>query len=1145
MADMTYRLRIGLLCLCTAACVAGCSEPQEGASPEEDRSTPQQVPPPPESPAATKTDEPAPARPDATAIAANNRGVGLMGRFEYAAAEEVFAELAEHYPDWDEVRINLAIATLNRQEEGDEQAALAIADQVLEHDPANLQAHYVAGLLRLYLSSPKEALGHFRYVAEHDPRDAYAAYYLGQCLAQESQYEQAEVWYRKAIELDPYLRSAYYGAFQALQRLKQRDRARQVIQDYQRLAGNPRARLAEFKYTRMGPKAEARALDLAPAPEPAPIPQGPLFAAPRPLAIADAEAHPGRLRQPLSVTVADLQGDGHGDVFIPGLTGGDPCCNLLLMGDGKGGFESVSDHPLTGVDRVNAALWGDYDNDGLIDAYLCRKGPNQLWHQAAPGRWEEVSAASGTVGGDYDTRDGMFVDADHDGDLDLLLANADGPNQLLNNNLDGSFRDIAAQQDIAGRGGAVQVLAADLDADRDLDLVFLHPRPPHEVYVNDRLWNYRPAAGLDDFRDAPASAVLAGDLDADGRPEIYALSTPDRLLRFRPDAQGVWRTESFGLGTEPNAEAPAMALRDLDGDGTEELIYSTPDGWAVTRIRDEGLETLFEAALPKAAGWTPILLQPQRGPAMLGVSEDGQLRLWDAGEGRFEFLALVFSGMEDSGQSMRSNASGIGTRVAVRAGSRWSIHSAFDHCSTPGQGLQPLSIGLGGAPRADYAAIDWPDGVFQSELDLAPGKLDRIVETQRQLSSCPVLFAWDGSGYAFVSDLLGVGGLGYAIGRGEYATPRPWESFLLPEGLAKPRQGSYELKLAEPMEEALYLDAARLVAYDLPPGWDLVIDERMSILGPEPSGEPLFFRRQVQPSRVEARADDGPIRDRTAELAAVDGRAVPLGPKDRRFIGRLAGEQVLTLSFDTVLDAGRGQPVLIADGWVEYPYSQTMFAAWQAGADYRAPTLEARGADGHWQTLYPEFGYPAGMPRRMALPLQGLPTGTDALRLRSNMEIYWDRIAVAYAETPPQVVRQPLSLQRARVAKTGFALRSTGPQRRPHYDYQRRSPFWDAYYMAGFYTRLGAARELVETHDDALAIIGPGDEIHLESALPQQPTPPGWKRRLVLEVKGWAKDMDLYTKDGETLGPLPTSGKPRAIPERLHAAYNTRFQAGH
>ena len=56
---------------------------------------------------------------DEAAVAANNRGVALMGRFDYPAALEVFEALAAEHPANAELLVNQAIATLNRQQEGD------------------------------------------------------------------------------------------------------------------------------------------------------------------------------------------------------------------------------------------------------------------------------------------------------------------------------------------------------------------------------------------------------------------------------------------------------------------------------------------------------------------------------------------------------------------------------------------------------------------------------------------------------------------------------------------------------------------------------------------------------------------------------------------------------------------------------------------------------------------------------------------------------------------------------------------------------------------------------------------------------------------------------------------------------------------
>jgi hypothetical protein len=97
--------------------------------------------------------------------------------------------------------------------------------------------------------------------------------------------------------------------------------------------------------------------------------------------------------------------------------------------------------------------------------------------------------------------------------------------------------------------------------------------------------------------------------------------------------------------------------------------------------------------------------------------------------------------------------------------------------------------------------------------------------------------------------------------------------------------------------------------------------------------------------------------------------------------------------------------------------------------------------------------------------------------------------------------------------------------------------------MAGYYTRLGPVEELVTAADDAVAIIGPGEEVHLEFQAASTP-PEGWQRFFVLETNGWAKDMDLFTRDGETVGPLPSSGKSLEVRDRLHEKYNTRDQAG-
>ena len=1068
------------------------------------------------------------------AIEHNNRGVGLMGQYRNEEARQVFAGLAADHPDWLDVRVNEAIATLNRQREGDERRALALVGEVLAVDPGHVRAHYIAALMRYYLGETEESLDHFQRVREAAPDDAHVAYFFGQARAQLGNPVAALELYEKAIELDPYLRSAYYGAALILRQQGEAAGARDRLEAYQRFASNPRAHLAEFRYTRLGPLAEAVAVDREASRVEAAVPRGELFAAP-----GTVFEWPDGSR-PASLTTADINGNGRQDLFVA-----DPAAGTWVFLNESDGLRRAEGHPLDGLDGVVAAAWGDVDNDGALDVYLCRRGPNRLLSGGAD--WQPAPGAGDVADGGRCADVGLF-DADHDGDLDVFVVNADGPNELYSNNFDGSWRRLSAsaEADFSGHDAGLGVLAGDLDADRDADIVVINAAPPHQVLVNDRLWRYRETAAFDAFRAASVLAATAVDFEASGQPALVTIDDAGVITRWQPAADGVWRAGRMASVVIDDPDSVALAALDVTGDGRPEILVHHAQGFELLAFDDVGarLEPVASFA-GRLDALAPVLLDAERGPSLLGLAPgpDGRrLVHWPPGPGRARFAALAPTGRSERADGMRSNASGIGTGIVARIGSRWAITDTFDRHSAPGQSLQPLAVGLGGAPGIDFVKLYWSDGVLQTEMGLAAGEVHALAETQRQLASCPVLFAFNGQDFEFVSDLLGVAGIGFLHAPGQYSEPRPWEYFRFPAGSIAPRDGRYAIKIGEPMEEVAYLDAARLHVHDLPPGWSLALDERMHTGGgPAPTGAPVFYRDATL--KVPGRAVNERGEDVTAALGEADFEAAPVGERDRRFLGRLAGEHVLTLEFEEVINPPGTRPVLIVDGWVEYPYSQTVFAAWQAGADYSAPTLQAR-ADGRWQTVFEHFGYPAGMPRESTLPLDALPPGTTALRLRTNLEIYFDRIAVAEAEAAPQTVTtRVLGADRARLARTGFARRETLDQRRPWYDYADRRPFWDTKTPVGYYTALGPVDELITDDDGAFAVMGPGEEVHFEFPAPPAP-PAGYRREIVLEVRGYAKDMDLYTRDGETVGPLPGDEDSPAR-EALHRSTLTRFRGGY
>ena len=102
------------------------------------------------------------------------------------------------------------------------------------------------------------------------------------------------------------------------------------------------------------------------------------------------------------------------------------------------------------------------------------------------------------------------------------------------------------------------------------------------------------------------------------------------------------------------------------------------------------------------------------------------------------------------------------------------------------------------------------------------------MELNRKGTSCPILYAWDGNRFRFVTDFLGGGIIGYLTAPGEYYTPDHDEYVRI--GELVPKEGRYVLQAANQLEEIIYLDAAALIAVDHPPGLE-VHPERAAPVG--------------------------------------------------------------------------------------------------------------------------------------------------------------------------------------------------------------------------------------------------------------------------------------------------------------------------
>ena len=1102
--------------------------------------------------------KPKPAADMDAALAANLRGVGFMEQHEFKKAEPEFAEAARLAPDWIPARVNLAIAKFNQQDPNSKelstksQEARDLFAQVLAVDPNNKHALYCLGYLDFYAGDVKGAFPRFEAVSKLDPKDAYTWLRLGSCDPEGAGAARARECYEKALKLNPYLTEARYRLSQALD--ADDPRRKQLLEEHVKLAASDHYTESGSKYTEIGTYAEAVGRD-ASFPKPA-VGTLPMFAPAGPVALAagtrwatdadlDALTRAARERFGAGVALFDFDGDGKPDVLA--LSAGvrdEKLCDVLLKNDGNGTFTDAS--AALGAPRASlGAAPADYDNDGHPDLALTGAFGVRLLRNTGKGTFEDASAAAG-----LDKLTGLFLgcgwyDFDPDGDLDLVLckfsdsttaldpkqpggtvllfenvgvappAMPNAPNPALTT----AFKRNDVFAPLVPAGAYVAFIASDLDGDGDTDLLLLADGAEPVFIENDRLMRFK--------RPQPAwlkhtgawTGGLVFDANRDERSDVLltrAAGAPVLLLSTG---------ERDFTASEVNVPAFRQAtVADIDADGWVDVVGLTSEGKPVL-LHNQGEGKL--AAKNDAFG----ILKDVRGLAVANVVSDGNLdmlTLTDAGAQVHKnngngnhTLFLNPTGKRNKGKNERTSTDGLGVRISAQTGTHWTSAERATTSAGLGQSLLPTALGMGKHAKAELVRIHWPDLVLQAELGLDTGRAVRVEETNRKGTSCPVLMVWDGEKFAFVTDFLGGGALGESGPDGSIRPPRREESVKIEPGKLVPRNGEYVLKIAEPMDEVLYLDHLKLIAIDHPAGTQVFPDERFVFALPNATEKLMAFGTKHFPKRAtDTRGADVTSRVLTRDRQAVDMFAV------RSWLG-YAEDHSLTLDFGDIPD-GKEWTLVLA-GWTEYPYPESMFAATRAGVNISPPVLERRTPDGKWEAVC-DLGFPAGLPRTMTRPLPaGFKPGACELRIRTNMQIFWDQIYLAQAQPVPNAVE--LGVKRADLAARGF-MQEVYPDGKPPvaYDDAKTEPVLVAKWK-GKLTKLGDVTELLTADDDRYVLCGPGDEITVRfDATKLPPLPPGFERSFVLRTRGYCKDTSSTTVSGGEVGPLPF----RAMPNYPH-----------
>ncbi len=727
------------------------------------------------------------------------------------------------------------------------------------------------------------------------------------------------------------------------------------------------------------------------------------------------------------------------------------------------------------------------------------------------GKLSDVTASAklpaAVVSGSYS---GVWtLDYEGDGDLDLMLSRASAGPVVLQNNGNKTFAVVPKPAFSDVPGPLRDFGWMDIDADGDADALLVDTKGTLHVYANER-------SGLFQKRETPSALenlVSLAVMEATGDTTLDAvlLEEEGNLSVLADSGDGRTWAELRKLGQSSVAKPQRVLAADLDNNGAVDLAVANRENTEVLLAGPDG--KLLPPGEPVALGATVALDTDRDGLVdLVGQAADqGKLAVAKGKSTRkYSWQAFTLRAKKPNSPTVKINAFAMGGEVETRAGLLYQ--------KRPITGPQ-VHIGLGEAPALDIARVVWPSGVAQSEAgdDLIKGPM---VADQRLSGSCPFLFTWDGTKMVFVTDCIWRSPLGLKINAQDTAGVTQTEDWVKVRGdQLRPRNGSYELSITAELQETHFFDKVALKAVDHPVGTEIFVDERFS-----PTEAPRLEVIGTKQPRQFAAVLGNQGQDVSGVVDARDGRYVDDFGRTR-YQG-IAGDHHIELVFPA--NAPRGKVLyLIGSGWL-HPTDTSVNVALSQDPSMPPPSglvMETRNQAGKWVPVRRGLGFPAGKLKTIVLRIDDvLPeSGDRRIRLRTNLEIFWDQLRWAEAIPSDQLRIQTMAPFGAELRFRGFseirAQDASSPELPTSYErLAGGAPVWRD--LEGFHTRFGDVKPLVGRVDDRYVIMNAGDEMALRFRQPADPAA-GLVRDFVFVGDGWEKDGNINTTFGKTVLPLP------------------------
>ena len=490
------------------------------------------------------------------------------------------------------------------------------------------------------------------------------------------------------------------------------------------------------------------------------------------------------------VAFLDFDRDGLLDICL--VTGADtphaksaaPPRNALYRNLGSGKFQDVA--AKAGIDQIPFYGMGvaaaDYDNDGFPDLYITGFPSSALFHNNRDGTFTNLTAKAGVSNVGKFAASAAWFDYDHDGRLDLFVANYvkfsfDGPQhctyagrptycaqtayngespRLYHNNGDDTFADTTARAGLSNLAGrALGVVTIDADGDGWPDLFVSRDASPNLLLMNKHNGTFEDLALRAEVAlnmDGSARAgmgVDAGDIAGNGWPALV-------ITNFNDENHALFVSPGHFPFEERTVESGLANLtHSFVGWGTHFLDYDN-DGRLDLMIVNGHLNEVIERTRRDVSYREPALLLRNTGGGVFrnveklaGPVFQQKFRARGLAVGDFDNdgrIDAIFTQLNDTPlllrntstegswiglqlEGTRSNRDAIGAKVVIEAGPgklvRW-IEGGGSYLSSHDK---RLLFGLGPNAHPEVTVwITWPSGQVQTVSGLAVNRYSKITE---------------------------------------------------------------------------------------------------------------------------------------------------------------------------------------------------------------------------------------------------------------------------------------------------------------------------------------------------------------------------------------------------------------------------------